>query len=968
MLTTIEGVWRRAMCYRTKRQILDVISSNAKLRWRREPNGFGLAVLYVVTGKLGLMLALPPGYASGIFPAAGVGVACAYLYGKRAILWIFLGSLGLNFWVGWHSLNTAVVCAAIAIASFSALQSACGGYVLRRALGLKTELLSGTPISRYLLLSPIICLVSATLSLLSLIALGVIDTAQWFISWGTWWVGDTMGVIIVFPLVVALACYHDSAWQRRGLIVIGSAAVAMALVVVAYLQTNRMEVHELSEHIRLQTDRFAEQLQDRLGEQEYLLSQLEAHIKSKKIAEVTSEDFSAYAQPMLERFPMIQAIEWIPAVEHSDLTAFEASQQRRFPDFRVYERDAHGKPVPAAYRPTYYPVTFASPMAGNEKAMGYDLGSETHRNQAIQRAIWSSHAVGSHPVELVQFKSDHKNSAILLFKSVNSSRNDFGLVLTVIQVEKFVSALLSTHTDLDIRLRDIAANETVFGHHYNQKPLAGFTHTLRLGGRQYLLEAGPSSSFMQAHRSYRSWAVLVVGSIGSGLFCCIMLLVTGTTTRIRHLVVERTRELDIENEKNRILLERASDGVHILDESGNVFAFSQSFAQMLGYSADEVKRLHVADWDAHYSRDQLAILMQRFIAKPTVFETKHRRKNGTVIDVEVSTKGIVIGEKQYLYASARDITYRKLVEENARKAAEEIEDLYNHAPCGYHSLDKTGVVTRMNDTELQWLGYSRDQVVGRMHYKDFVAAAYWPVIEEKLNALVTYGTGYETDIDVVCKDGSTRHMHVNASAVTDASGNFMNCRATMFDITELKQAQEEIQYFAYHDALTDLPNRRLMLEKLQLAVAQARRFGRSMALMSLDLDQFKQINDTLGHDIGDELLKSVAKRLLRNIRSGDTLSRLGGDEFMLVLTEISRPSDVRIIAEKIIAALTPPITVKENELYVTVSIGIAEFTVDGTDDAQSLMKKADIAMYAAKKNGRNRYDYFRPEDTPPPSV
>jgi diguanylate cyclase (GGDEF)-like protein/PAS domain S-box-containing protein len=178
------------------------------------------------------------------------------------------------------------------------------------------------------------------------------------------------------------------------------------------------------------------------------------------------------------------------------------------------------------------------------------------------------------------------------------------------------------------------------------------------------------------------------------------------------------------------------------------------------------------------------------------------------------------------------------------------------------------------------------------------------------------------------------------------------------DISERKKAEEQIRNLAYYDTLTELPNRRLLVDRLNQALSQAKRHRRALAVMFLDLDRFKAINDPLGHDAGDELLQQVAKRLVSCVRSGDTVSRQGGDEFVIVLAEIAQPTDAAFVAEKIIDFLQQPFSIKGQVLQITISIGIAIYPVDGADDAQELMKKADMAMYSAKEAGRNDYRFF----------
>ncbi|MGE5027600.1 MAG: diguanylate cyclase domain-containing protein, partial [Betaproteobacteria bacterium] len=178
------------------------------------------------------------------------------------------------------------------------------------------------------------------------------------------------------------------------------------------------------------------------------------------------------------------------------------------------------------------------------------------------------------------------------------------------------------------------------------------------------------------------------------------------------------------------------------------------------------------------------------------------------------------------------------------------------------------------------------------------------------------------------------------------------------DITERKQMEEQIRSLAYFDSLTGLPNRRLLLDRLDHALFQAKRHQRSMAIMFLDLDNFKKINDTYGHDAGDELLREVSARLHTCVRHGDTVSRQGGDEFIIVLAEITHSADAAQVADKIIKAINLPVQIAGNTLNVTTSIGIAVYPINGNEDALELVKKADKAMYAAKAAGRNGYKFF----------
>lgn len=214
---------------------------------------------------------------------------------------------------------------------------------------------------------------------------------------------------------------------------------------------------------------------------------------------------------------------------------------------------------------------------------------------------------------------------------------------------------------------------------------------------------------------------------------------------------------------------------------------------------------------------------------------------------------------------------------------------------------------------------------------------------------------------VVCKDGQVKWVLARGMIVSRTSdGKPLRMIGTHADITERKNIEERMRHMAHYDLLTELPNRALFTERLQQAVIKARRDKTHMAVMFLDLDRFKPVNDTLGHDIGDLLLKQVAHRLLASVRASDTVARLGGDEFVVLLHAIDHEQDASVVAGKVLHALNHPFRVAEHDIGISASVGIAVYPQQG-DNEKLLLINADIAMYQAKKNGRNGYRFFEPD-------
>jgi diguanylate cyclase (GGDEF)-like protein/PAS domain S-box-containing protein len=297
--------------------------------------------------------------------------------------------------------------------------------------------------------------------------------------------------------------------------------------------------------------------------------------------------------------------------------------------------------------------------------------------------------------------------------------------------------------------------------------------------------------------------------------------------------------------------------------------------------------------------------------------------------------------------------------EAVRDNEKRFRNILENAPIGMAVLSLEGAFSLVNHSLCALVGYEKDELE-RINFQDIThpddLAADLSNIRHLLDGSTT---SYQLEKRYLRKNGEIVWVQLTRFVQRDNGGAPLYFIAQIEDISERLRSQEQIKQLAYYDALTNLPNRRLLMDRLNHALAQAKRFKRSMAVMYLDLDNFKQINDTLGHDYGDELLKVVAERLLTCVRSVDTVCRQGGDEFIIALGEITNPQDSTIVAEKIIKVINEPVHIKGNMLQVTTSIGIAVYPGNSAAEAMELMKKADLAMYEVKKRGRNGFSVYK---------
>ena len=419
-------------------------------------------------------------------------------------------------------------------------------------------------------------------------------------------------------------------------------------------------------------------------------------------------------------------------------------------------------------------------------------------------------------------------------------------------------------------------------------------------------------------------------------------------------------------ERYRTIFDNAAVGITRVDLNGVLTDANQKFFDMLGYASGEligmpIKNItHPDDYgQGAQFRGQLAYGAIKAVAG----EKRFMRKDGSVMWAR-RTMSVVCndaGKPDYLVSVVEDISDRKRAELALRESEEKFRQMADNIPEVFWMAD-------VGMRKLLYLSPVYEKVTGKPAAEAMKRLSSFLEIvhpDDKRRVRVARramprGGDYNIEYRILCADGSLRWIHEQAYPVRDSEGGIYRIAGVASDITHRKAAEEKLVYLAHYDGLTGLPNRVLFRDRLEQTLAQARRRNWLVGVMMLDLDRFKVANDSLGHSVGDSLLKQVAGRLTGCVRVGDTVGRFGGDEFGVILSDLRNAEDARLVAQKALDAFAEPFQLERDEVYITASIGISMYPAD-SDDLEVLIKSADTALHRAKDSGRNNFQFFTAE-------
>ncbi|MBS0293971.1 MAG: EAL domain-containing protein [Proteobacteria bacterium] len=764
-------------------------------------------------------------------------------------------------------------------------------------------------------------------------------------------------------------------------------AVALAGCVVSYAlwQQQRSSMDAIASlRVEQETRLFADALQRHMESHTDLLQGMRGlftvnpQLRRGQFERVASE------LSLARNHPGVKNINFTRYVDGAQLEAFQA---RTRDDAHMDGSLPKGFAIhPQLERPEHFIVEFLWPAAGNTGMQGLDIHVEPVALEALLRARDSRSLVASAPFELA-LNGTHRTGIMIrvpVFAAAapGSDGRFLGAVGVSVRIYDVVQALRREgHLDgLALNLSDIglagakeaSPAQPLFSTGTPDQGGMVRTQQVQVGGRLWRLQFQPTAGFLSPQEQRQPWLLGLGSLLVTALLTVMVSLLTWRRARALDAAKLAGSALDESEERFRAVFNQAAVGMAEVDlHSDRLLSVNQKFCDLLGYTEAELQRLRFQDISDSRDLDTDLAFMERVRAGEIGefrMEKRYRHKDGHIVWAELMVSRLRIGgEIDCHLAMVQDIGERKQMEQALSDSEQHLLGILNHMPVGVN-LVRDGVIVFRNDRHVQICGYGAQdapdvdrwwQLVlpddtqrrqAREAWRDACAAARHHADRaiRPVECLIT------------SKAGLQRAVELSGVMLEDSH------IVTMVDQSRRRQAEEEVRYLAYNDPLTGLPNRRLLLDRLQQALAFSARHRQCGAVLMLDLDHFKHINETQGHDMGDRLLHAVAERLRACIPADDTLARHGGDEFVVVLKDLGAnlqeaAANAEAVGHKLLDAMREPFVIGGGEpIHSTLSVGIAIFQ-GLSESADELLKRSDLAMYEAKGAGRDALRFFDPQ-------
>ncbi len=426
----------------------------------------------------------------------------------------------------------------------------------------------------------------------------------------------------------------------------------------------------------------------------------------------------------------------------------------------------------------------------------------------------------------------------------------------------------------------------------------------------------------------------------------------GTVGFAREITKDKESEEELKLMKHA--LDHVTEGVYLTGEDGTFRYVNDGAVRQVGYTKEELKQMSIGDVDLDFSQSQMPSHVNELKQNGSLLMLRtHKNKNGTVFPVEVNTNYIVYRGNGYILGFARDITKRKQIEEKLKLSA----SVFTSTHEGILITDVDNKIIDVNEAFTTITGYSYDDVVGKnpkilqsgRNDQDFYAEL-WASLEKD-------GV-WKGELWNRKKNGEEYVENATMSIVYDDKRRVQNYISVFTDITQQNRQHQELEHHAHYDLLTNLPNRVLFADRMKQAIAQAIRNHKLIAVAYIDIDGFKAVNDNYGHAIGDKLLILLAEQMRILLRESDTVSRVGGDEFIALFVDIQNEDSIIPFLNRLIETLAKPISIDSFPINISASIGVAFYPQKDKLDIEQIVRQADQAMYRAKMSGKNQYMIF----------
>lgn len=856
---------------------------------------------YFIAAQAGLLLAFPPSNAAAVWPAAGVAIAAVIILGPRIlpgilIIGVILKGHNILGSVGTEAILLSLLMAFI-VSTASVMQAWIGARLVRPILAQDPGLLKERSIVLFCLLAgPISCITAASVGISIFWFKGILTPADLPLAWGTWWIGDSIGVLIFCPILLCFFGKPRYSWRQRIHSVAIPLGILTSIVFIVFKFSYQQELKYIKGEFDKNTHQFNHELVESIDAQLEASADLKAYFDSSE--KVSADEFARFVKPKLSRHTDIQALEWIPRIRHQDREAFEDRIGNQ-----IKIRNQNGLMEVAPVQDFYYPVEFLEPFTGNENALGFDISSNPIAAQAVEESCVSGKVAVTDAINLVQETTTQ--IGVVFYNPVydkngqgDSSINCeqlSGFAASVFKIENEIKNIYKKHPNLHILVSIRNETELLYSDKldtlFNQSE---FRHSYKIpvANQQWEISISPAPGFTSTYASWSIWFIIVGGLLICGISGIGLLMLTGRTLRTEGMISQRTAELndEVKHRKNVAAV------LAVENECLEMIAQNVSTSAVLDSITNGI--------DTIIPGTRSSILLLDADGK----HLKHGSAPRLPAEYNEAVNGLAIG------ASA--------------------------GSCGTAAyLNKQIIVTDIANDPL-WADYKAIALKNGLK-------ACWstPITVSDSKVLGTFALYFDTP----------KKPDSGAIELTQRMANIAAIAILR------KQSEEQLTFHASHDALTELVNRREFERRALRLLASVKRDKRQHALCFMDLDQFKVVNDSCGHAAGDEMLRQISSALQQVVRKRDTLARMGGDEFSVLMEHCSLEQAQRLADDLYMVIQDYVFLWKGQSFRVGVSIGLVAIT-ELTPNLTELLKEADAACYMAKDFGRNRIHVYHPED------